>query len=58
MGLALSMEDVVLRGEFEGIHRQGMVQCGRIMVDWIYNSMPPAPGQIYPPKSLEPVSIY
>ena len=54
-GLALTMEDVLLRGGFEGIRRFGGLCCGRVRVDWVYNSMPPAPGQIYPALPLEPV---
>lgn len=53
--LALSMEDVLLRGEFEGIRRLVGVPCGQVRFDWVYNSMPPTPGQIYPPLPLEPV---
>jgi hypothetical protein len=26
-----------------------------IDLEWVYNSMPPVPGQIYPPTELEPV---
>jgi hypothetical protein len=54
-GLALSMEDVLMRGVFEGIHRYAGIPCGRVQVDWVYNSMPPAPGQIFPPLPLEAV---
>lgn len=57
-GLALTMEDVLMRGEFEGIKRYGGIRCGRVKVDWVYNSMPPAPGQIYPEVPLEPVTIF
>lgn len=57
-GLALTMEDVLLRGEFEGIQRYGGIRCGRVRVDWVYNSMPPAAGQIYPAIPLEPVKVF
>jgi hypothetical protein len=57
-GLALSMEDVLMRGKFEGIRRFGGIRCGRVKVDWVYNSMPPAPGQVYPPLPLEAVKIF
>ncbi|GAB4475268.1 MAG: hypothetical protein Kow0088_11970 [Anaerolineales bacterium] len=55
LGLALSMEDVLVRGEFLGLNHKAGVLCGEVAVDWVYNSMPPAPGQIYPPIPLEPV---
>ncbi len=55
LGLALSMEDVLMRGQFQGLKRKAGVLCGEVEVNWVYNSMPPAPGQIYPPLPLEPV---
>jgi hypothetical protein len=54
-GLMLSMEDVLMRGEFEGIRRYNGIPCGRVKVDWVYNSMPPSPRQIYPEVPMEPV---
>ncbi len=58
LGLALSMEDVLVRGEFMGFKRKAGVRCGEVRVDWVYNSMPPAAGQIYPPVPLEPVQEF
>lgn len=55
LGMALSMEDVLLRGPFGGLRRIGGVRCGTIRITWAYNSMPPVPQQIYPPVALEPV---
>jgi hypothetical protein len=57
-GLALSMEDVLLRGTYQGIRRVAGVQAGVVAVDWVYNSMPPTPGQIYPSLGLEPVTQF
>lgn len=54
-GMALSMEDVLSRGVYRGIQRRAGVRCGLVEVDWVYNPMPPAPAQIYPPLALEPV---
>ncbi len=56
--MALSMEDVLLRGEFLGLRRIAGVRCGVVAVDWVYNPMPPVPGQIYPETSLEPVTAF
>jgi hypothetical protein len=53
-GISLDMEDVLVRGTFAGVKRQGGVRCGTLDVEWVYNSMPPVPGQIYPPVPLEP----
>ena len=54
-GMTLKMEDVLMRGTFTGLQHMAGVQCGSIEVDWVYNSMPPTPGQIYPPIALEPI---
>ncbi len=50
------MEDVLLRGRYEGLKRVAGVRCGSMQVDWVYNPMPPVPGQIYPPLPLEPIT--
>ena len=57
-GMSLQMEDVLLRGEFEGVRRVGGVRCGCVRVDWVYSPMPPKPRQIYPPLALEPVTAF
>ena len=53
--MALTMEDVLLRGTYQGMRRVGGVQAGVVQVDWVYNPMPPVPGQIWPPLELEAV---
>ncbi len=57
-GMSLAMEDVLLRGEFQGMRRMAGVSCGLVRIDWVYNSMPPNPGQIYPRPALEPVTAF
>lgn len=57
-GMSLDMEDVLLRGEFQGIGRVAGLSCGRVQVSWVYNPMPPKPQQIYPPIVLEPVTAF
>ncbi len=57
-GLTLDMEDVLLRGAFEGISRFSGFRCGVVSLDWVYNSMPPTPGQIYPETAIEPVTVF
>ncbi len=54
-GMSLSMEDVLLRGVFQGTRRIAGIPCGTVKVDWVYNSMPPKPQQIYPQVTLEAV---
>lgn len=54
-GLSLDMEDVLMRGEFLGWQRIVGLPMGMVRVNWVYNAMPPVPGQIYPPLPLEAV---
>ena len=54
-GMALSMEDVLVRGKFLGLERLGGFKCGIAKTDWVYNSMPPKPMQIYPELELNPI---
>jgi hypothetical protein len=56
--MALTMEDVLLRGKYLGMRRLAGVKAGVIEVDWVYNPMPPVPGQIYPPVKLVGVEAY
>ncbi|HTX89819.1 MAG TPA: pyridoxamine 5'-phosphate oxidase family protein [Anaerolineales bacterium] len=56
--MALTMEDVLLRGTFQGIRRMAGIDAGVVSVDWVYNPMPPVPGQVYPALDLEPVSSF
>jgi hypothetical protein len=60
LGMSLDMEDVLMRGEFQGIQRVGGVPwgCGRVRVNWVYNPMPPKPQQIYPQVALDPVTTF
>jgi hypothetical protein len=56
--MALTMEDVLLRGTFLGVRRVGGMRVGLVQVDWVYNPMPPIPGQVYPPVELKPVVVF
>jgi hypothetical protein len=53
--LTMGMEDVLIRGTFQGYDRFRLLQLGVIDIHWVYNSMPPAHGQIYPEVELKPV---
>ena len=53
--LTLAMEDVLVRGKFNGFSRRRGVRVGEIEIEWVYNSMPPKMEQIYPPVPLEPI---
>ena len=53
--MALTMEDVLLRGKYLGLRRKAGIRAGLVEIDWVYNPMPPVPGQIYPAVELKPV---
>ena len=57
-GLTMKMEDVLVRGTFNGVKRLRGIQTGSVDIGWVYNSMPPCHGQIYPPVTLEPVTEF
>jgi hypothetical protein len=54
-GLTMDMEDVLVRGSFSGFERHRGIMLGCVDITWVYNSMPPKPGQIYPEVELKPV---
>ena len=54
-GLTMKMEDVLVRGTFLGFNRIMGLKFGTIDIKWVYNSMPPAHGQIYPETALKPI---
>src|SRR4030042_2976750 len=56
--MALTMEGVLLRGKYLGMRRLAGIKAGIVEVDWVYNPMPPVPGQIYPPVKLQAVEKY
>ena len=56
--MALTMEDVLLRGKYLGIHGVAGVKAGVVEVDWVYNPMPPVTGQIYPPVEMKAVKQF
>lgn len=58
LGMALTMEDVLVRGEYQGVQTRAGMRCASVKVDWVYNPMPPVPGQIYPPKELRTVTEF
>lgn len=53
-GLTMAMEDVLVRGCYHQ-DRHRLTHLGIVDIDWVYNSMPPCHGQIYPPEPLTPV---
>lgn len=57
-GLTMGMEDVLIRGTFDGYRRSRILQLGTIDIEWVYNSMPPCHGQIYPEVALKPITDF
>ncbi len=58
LGVSLKMEDVLLRGTYLGTRKIWGIPCGEMQVNWVYNSMPPNPGQIYPDIPVEAVTTF
>jgi hypothetical protein len=56
--LNLQMESVLVRGEFTGYRRYAGIRAGAIEIDWVYNSMPPKPGPIYPVRKETPIESF
>jgi hypothetical protein len=56
-GLTMAMEDVLVRGRYRP-ERLRWIPMGIVDIDWVYNSMPPCHGQIYPPAPLSPVTDF
>lgn len=54
----MDAQSVLMRGRFEGYGRRVGARTGTLALDWVYNSMPPQPGQIYPAVPLEPVRSF
>ncbi len=57
-GLTFDMEDVLVRGVFNGYSRYRGVRLGTVDIDWVYNPMPPKQGQVYPAVELRPVTEF
>lgn len=53
--MTMKMEDVLVRGVFNGYAKYRGITLGTLDIDWVYNSMPPNHGQIYPPLPLKAV---
>ena len=58
LSMALSMQDVLVRGTYQGSKKVCGIQTGMLQVDWVYNSMPPKPMQIYPPLPVETITQF
>lgn len=56
--MTFQAEDILVRGDFQGIKRFRGARLGVIDVDYVYNSMPPKHGQVYPPVPFEPVTEF
>ena len=60
LALDLNMESVLVRGRFDGWHgAPGLgAAIGTLTIDWVYNSMPPRQGPIWPPVPLRAVTEF
>lgn len=57
-GMSLKMESVLMRGKYLGMRKRLGLPFGEVELDWVYNAMPPVPGQIYPPIQVEKVTNF
>lgn len=53
--LTMKMENILVRGTFSGLERARGFLVGAVDISWVYNSMPPAHGQVYPELPLEAI---
>lgn len=56
--VSMKLESVLVRGTFSGIRSRFGIPAGSIDINWVYNSMPPNAGQIYPEVALKPVTEF
>ncbi|HOT45551.1 MAG TPA: hypothetical protein PLC28_11740 [Spirochaetota bacterium] len=56
--MTMKMEDILMRGVYNGARRYRGVRLGTVDITWAYNSMPPVHGQIYPETELKPVTSF
>ncbi len=53
-----SFEDVLVRGTFNGFRKTLGGEMGTVDLNWVYNSMPPAIGQLYPPVEFKALTEF
>jgi len=58
LGINLKMQSVLVRGTFQGFRKYRFTTMGVLDIDWVYNSMPPSHGQIYPEVPMEAVTEF
>ena len=56
--MALTMEDILLRGKYQGFRRLGGIRVGIVEVAWVYNPMTPAPGRVFPAVGIKVVTEF
>ncbi len=52
------LRSVLVRGSFGGWRSAIPFHLGGVDLDWVYNSMPPMHGQVYPPVAFEAAPIW
>ena len=50
--------DVLVRGTFSGFKKTLLGNVATVDIDWVYNSMPPAVGQVYPEMELKTITEF
>jgi len=54
LAFSMSMETVLLKGTFSGFDASGY---GYMQIDYVYNSMPPVHGYVFPEQPIEPIDF-
>lgn len=54
---SMQMQNVMVKGVFEGFERRGGVKAGVVGIDLVYNPMPPESNVIYPREPLVAVDV-
>jgi hypothetical protein len=53
-----NMESILVRGEYHADNPSLVGDVATVDIDWAYNSMPPALGQLYPPVAFTPITDF
>ncbi len=56
--VSMQMESVLVRGTYTGITRSRGIPVGKLDINWVYNSLPSAHGQIFPEITLEAITEF
>ncbi len=53
-----NMESILVRGIYRAENPSALGKVASVDIDWVYNSMPPALGQLYPPVEMTTITDF